>query len=212
MARKPKPSGRTLLDKGRRLGPRPVQTQELRPHFLIVCEGEQTEPNYFRSFRVNAEVEVKGTGQNTLSLIEYTRRLQTQAERQGRRYTAIWTVFDKDDYPMERFNQAIEQARQAGFGAAYSNEAFELWYILHFEYVDSAVSRPRYQEILAQKLAKPYNKNDFTLYGFQLSRQRAALQFAERLLASYEPGHNPARDNPCTTVHLLVQELNRHLR
>ncbi len=222
MARKPKPSGRDprgrdsrgrkLPDKGKTLGQRPVQTQELRPRFLIVCEGEQTEPNYFRSFRVNAEVEVKGTGQNTLSLLEYTRRLQAQATLQDRTYTAIWTVFDKDDYPADKFNQAIEQARQAGFEAAYSNQAFELWYILHFEYVDSAIDRLRYQEILSQKMEKPYNKNDFALYGFLLSRQALALRYAEKLFNSYQPTHNPANDNPCTTVFRLIKALNQHLR
>lgn len=32
--------------------------------FLIVCEGERTEPNYFKSFRItSANVIVVGTGQ-----------------------------------------------------------------------------------------------------------------------------------------------------
>jgi len=45
MARKPGPErahGRT----GRRVG-----TREVRQRFLIVCEGEETEPNYFRAFK-----------------------------------------------------------------------------------------------------------------------------------------------------------------
>lgn len=31
---------------------RRVGTREVRQRFLIVCEGEQTEPNYFRAFQV----------------------------------------------------------------------------------------------------------------------------------------------------------------
>lgn len=31
--------------------------------FLILCEGERTEPNYFRGFRAKADVEVEGKGQ-----------------------------------------------------------------------------------------------------------------------------------------------------
>src|SRR5882724_2303890 len=50
--------------------------------FLIVCEGVETEPNYFRAFcvdkRVNAEVKIKGTGFNTLSLVDECIRLRNE--------------------------------------------------------------------------------------------------------------------------------------
>jgi hypothetical protein len=40
---------------------------------LIVCEGEKTEPNYFKGFQTNPEVydsiDIHGTGYNTVSLI-----------------------------------------------------------------------------------------------------------------------------------------------
>jgi hypothetical protein len=38
--------------------------------------------------------------------------------------------------------------------------------------------------------------------------QAEALRNAERLLAQYNP-RNPTLDDPSTTVHKLVQELNR---
>ncbi|RME44684.1 MAG: RloB domain-containing protein [Caldilineae bacterium] len=212
MARKPKPSGRKLPDKGKPLlRQRPVNRRELRPRFLIVCEGEKTEPNYFRSFRVNAVVEVRGIGRNTLQLVEYARKLQNEANRKGQPYTQVWIVLDRDTFPAQDFNDAIRQAEKEGFGVAYSNEAFELWYVLHFEYLDSAISRRQYQKKLAGKLKRPYRKNDITLYRHLLPHQDTAIRNAQKLLASY-PTPNPARDNPCTTVHLLVQELNRHLR
>lgn len=213
MVRQPKPSGRKLPDKGKAPGRPPTKTRELLPRFLIVCEGEKTEVNYFRSFfrrfRINGEV--TGEGQSNLSLIKRAGRLQEEANRQGKDYTNIWVVFDFDDCPLENFNSAIEQAQQAGFGVAYSNESFELWYVLHFDYLNCAVPQKQYEDTLSQKLGQPYDKTDNTLYGRLLSRQTTAIQNAERLLASYQPHHNPARDNPCTTVHLLVQELNRYL-
>jgi len=39
----------------------------------------------------------------------------------------------------------------------------------------------------------------------------SAIQNAERLLKQYEPS-NPAVDNPSTTVHLLVQQLQKFAR
>jgi len=36
--------------------PRKVNTRDVKSRFLIVCEGEKTEPNYFKSFRVPKKV------------------------------------------------------------------------------------------------------------------------------------------------------------
>jgi len=97
MARKPKPSGRKLPHKGRAIKRRRlVRTRELRPRFLIVCEGEKTEPNYFKSFRVNAVVEVKGVGRNTLSLVKHARKLRDEARRKGQPFTKVWVVLDRN--------------------------------------------------------------------------------------------------------------------
>ena len=211
MARKPKPSGRKRLpDKGRPLGSRQVNVRPLRPRFLIVCEGSKTEPNYFRRFRANTEVvdlEVIGLGDNTLSLVQRTCELMRQDD-----YAQVWCVFDRDSFPAMRFNEALNQARQRGIQVAYSNQAFELWYLLHFDYHDAALSRTLYQQMLTQRLGKPYRKNAPDMYDLLKERQPEAIRNARRLLDSYGPDHNPERDNPCTTVHQLVEELNRCAR
>jgi len=211
MARKPKPSGRKRLpDKGRPLGRRQVNVRPTRPRFLIVCEGSKTEPNYFRHFRINIDVvdlDVIGLGDHTLSLVQRTCELMRQGD-----YAQVWCVFDRDSFPAERFNQAIDQARLHGILTAYSNEAFELWYLLHFDYRDTALSRTRYKHMLTQRLGKPYRKNALDMYDLLKERQTDAIRNALRLLDSYGPNHNPERDNPCTTMHQLVQELNRYAR
>jgi hypothetical protein len=52
-----------------------TRRENIRPlrRFLIVCEGEKTEPNYFRTFPENPEVydaiDIYGTGYNTVSLV-----------------------------------------------------------------------------------------------------------------------------------------------
>ena len=212
MVRRRKPSGRRLPDKGRRTLKRPVRRRDLRPRFLIVCEGEKTEPNYFRSFPVSADVKVVGIGFNTTSLVKKTKEMSETAKRQGAEYTDVWVVFDSDDFPRENFNEAIRRAQQSGIKVAYSNEAFELWYVLHFHYMDNAISRKQYQEIIAKKLNEPYRKNDALMYRKLLKCQNTAIRNAENLLELYKPNHNPAKDKPCTTVHLLVKELNRHIR
>ena len=55
---------------------RVVGQRPKRRFYLIVCEGEKTEPNYFESIRLKLpkemipKVVVRGTGRNTLSLVD----------------------------------------------------------------------------------------------------------------------------------------------
>jgi hypothetical protein len=211
MTRTRKPSGKKLLDKGKPEQERPVNSRQKPPHFLIVCEGQVTETSYFKGFRLSVEVEVLGTGCNTEELVRFTQKKQEQARKEGRLYQDVWVVFDRDDFPPDDFNNAIEQARKAGIHVAYSNEAFELWYILHFDYMSSGVKRERYQEMLSNRLHKPYRKNDVMIYHLLENLQEIAIQHAENLLASYQPHTNPESDNPSTTVHQLVKKLNEYL-
>ena len=62
----------TLVRRQRTLTRR-TNIRKLR-RFLIVCEGEKTEPNYFKKFPENPEVydkiDIHGIGYNTISLIK----------------------------------------------------------------------------------------------------------------------------------------------
>ncbi len=123
-------------------------------------------------------------------------------------YDQAWCVFDRDIFPVKNFNAALRLAEKHGIKVAYSNEAFELWYVLHFNYHQSATARHLYAGMLSDLLGVPYEKNRLDMYERLETRQETAIRNAERLLATYQP-HRPAHDDPCTTVHLLVQELNR---
>ena len=189
---------------------RQVDRQEVKERFLIVCEGKKTEPLYFEGFRVPGRVlEVVGTGYNTVSLVDEAIRLK-QEQRQD--YEQCWCVFDRDSFSDSDFNSAIRKAEAAGFRVAYTNEAFELWYLLHFDDHQSALSRTQYGPLLTQRLGHAYQKNSETMHRKLEEWQAQAVRRAERLLAEYGAAHNPQSDNPCTTVHLLVQELAKNVR
>ena len=133
--------------------------------FLIVCEGEQTEPNYFRSFRVPKEVvDVHGVGDNTKSLVEKAITLRDAAKETDNPYDQVWCVFDRDSFPAKHVNEALRLAISAGIHTALSNEAFEIWYLLHFDYHDVGISRQAYNDKLNRLLKQPYQKNSRTIY------------------------------------------------
>jgi hypothetical protein len=104
----------------------------------------------------------------------------------------------------------LQNAKTYGFKVAYSNECFELWYILHFEFLNTGLPRSDYGGKLSELLGMKYEKYDPTMYQQLLEKQPIAIKYAQRLLDSYKPS-NPERDNPATTVHLLVQALNKYL-
>jgi len=151
-------------------------------------------------------IRIMGLGKDPLTLIQQACELREQDD-----YDQVWCVFDRDEVPAERFNQALVLAKQQQIKVAYSNQAFELWYLQHFHYCHTALARSDYVEKLSEQLGRPYQKNDNTLYQELLPKQVGAIQNAERLLKQYQPP-NPVNDDPSTTVHELVQELNRFVQ
>jgi hypothetical protein len=201
--------GHDKLFQKRRALSRLENTRKLR-RFLIVCEGEKTEPNYFRKFPDKPEVydhiDIHGTGYNTVSLVKEAIRLQFEAQKRKEPYIEVWCVFDKDDFPTEQFMNAIMLARKNQIKCAYSIEAFELWYMLHFNFYDAALSRNQYKEKLTEALGKPYQKNDEGMYQALQKRQEIAVQNARRLYTR-QYDRPLGEQNPITTVFRLVERL-----
>jgi hypothetical protein len=187
-----------------------VGRREVRQRFLIVCEGEKTEPGYFRSFQVpGVVVDIRSTTNRGLDLINEAVRHRTQDE-----YDQVWCVFDRDDLPDAVIRQAFNHARREDINIAFSNQAFELWYLLHFDYYNTAMMRQDYSSRLCghlRTLGYTYTKNSTNMYTILLDRQATAIDHAHRLYAQYNPW-DPATADPSTTVHLLVEELNKHRR
>jgi len=183
--------------------PRKSNTRKPKQRFLIVCEGEKTEPNYFRYFRVPKEViDVKGVGENPSKLVNSAKEYAESED-----YDQVWCVFDRDDWPKQDFNNAIRNAQDQGFKVAYSNEAFELWYVLHFEFLNTGIPRKDYMKKLDKHLGYKYQKNSESIYEELLDKQENAIKNAQRLINHYQPV-NPVDDNPSTTVYKLVEALN----
>lgn len=187
--------------------PRRTNFREVRKRYLIVCEGEGTEPWYFKNFRhkfrLPIQVKIFGEGKNTISLVN---RAIEIIKTDSWKYDQAWCVFDRDNFPKRDFNEAIYVAQKSGIKVAYSNQAFELWFILHFQYLDVPQSRRRLCEILEKNIGKRYSKSNPNFFELLVPQIEPAIKHAERLLQSYRPQH-PETDNPSTTVHLLVREL-----
>lgn len=203
---------------------RKENTKEVRVYFLIVCEGEKTEPNYFKSFKSNVKsfvytIDTLGEGSNTKDLVKRTIKAR---ENSSQKYDRVWTVFDRDSFSPDNFNGAIQLANSQDIKVGWSNEAFELWYLLHFQYRNTSMSRTEYKKAIEDevnsKIAKEskskkpkkfeYKKNSTEMYNIleKYGNQTQAIKWAEQLMTTHTC-ENYAIHNPCTLIHLLVKEL-----
>ena len=110
------------------------------------------------------------------------------------------------------------QLSNSGVDVAWSNEAFELWYLYHFYNVITGVSRTKYGEMISDAVNKSplykskkkyqYKKNDPQNYQVMntYGSMDSAIKFAEAKHLEYLAS-DYANQNPCTTVYRLVLQL-----
>lgn len=180
--------------------------------YLIVCEGLKTEPNYFRSFRLpNVEVDIDPAAGDPLCVVKRAVELNVFQKNSGKKkqkkYDAVWVVFDRDSFELDRLNEAFEQARLNNIKVAFSNEAFELWYLLHFEYRDTGMARTEYEAALTENMGEKYVKNAVDMFEKLEIKMQDAIRNAKRLADSCVSNVSLASRNPYTSVFSLVEEL-----
>lgn len=159
------------------------------------------------------EVEIEGAGRVTTSLVEWVAK---KVNRSPRNYDKVWVVFDRDDF--ESFDEAISVAEHNGFHAAWSNEAFEYWLCLYLGRYDSALSRDDWVGILDAAFKKAgrggFEKNREDVFSVlaELGDHEMAKRHARNVREQYGRRGRPSRCNPCTTVDLLVHQLESALK
>lgn len=193
----------------------------------IFTEGEKTEVNYFEAKkeeisseirRNNIYVEINGTGRNTMSIVDYAlnyveiNKININPDEST---DECWVVFDKDDFKRD-FDNAINRAVANNMHVAYSNESFELWYLLHFSYFSSAVKRDIYIKKLTEILKEltkdkriKYDKAALNMYSLIRHKEKDAISNAKKLIELHSGEKAISKKNPSTSVYLLVESLNK---
>lgn len=152
---------------------------------LIYSEGTKTEPYYIDNIKkriakkYNCEtnsVQIvpvckdKKQSFNTIGLVEYAQNDVSKRLSANEIINHVWILFDKDSFPKDDFNEAVNKINskndsdeKSDFGFTFekrtnitwhscsSNESFELWYLLYYDYIDSKLQRNQYIEKLREK-------------------------------------------------------------
>lgn len=161
------------------------------------------------------EVDIHGVGCSTNKLIEKTQEIVSRAQII---YQNIWVVFDKDDFT--DFDEAIANAEKLGYQVAWSNQCFEYWLYLHFNYSDSALHRDEWFEKVNDLFKEfnigegEYRKNYENIFEMLKAdgRVKIAIGNAKRRMNNYNPSSGKTSSyDPGTTVHELVEVLLGYL-
>jgi len=132
----------------------------------------------------------------------------------------VWAVFDRDSFPVENFNNAISKGENSKpkIHCAWTNEAFELWYLLHFSFYNTGVGRQQYKHLIEKEINKSSGKKGFKDFKYlknskemfcileKYGNQEFAIENARKLEMLYSD-KSYSDHNPCTKVHRLIIEL-----
>ena len=204
---------------------KPDRVIKIHPEYhLIVTEGTDTEPAYFDAIKkiVNKrypekiQLDVSGEGDNTISLFK---KAKTLAGDNANVYKHVWVVYDTDDFPPAHIDCVLQlcadnSTEETEFHAIWSNQCIELWFLLHFSYMQSDIHRTEYWPKLTQHLKKidagEYEKNRKDMYQVLYPYIDVAIGNAKRLDV-LNVGKLPSKAAPGTKVYELIERLKPYL-
>lgn len=185
-----------------------------RKRYLICTEGK-TEALYFGHYRSSTGpiVVPLDKSDHKVNLVKKAieeKNLRIANGTFDEEVDEAWVVLDRDANPVNKldkshFNQALQNAEKNKIFVAYSNDAFELWFLLHYQDLWTAMHRGQLDKMLSMHLSRKYEKPDDVYREIKKFRSHA-LKRASGLLKKYGK-IIPENANPSTTVHILVEKL-----
>jgi hypothetical protein len=212
----------TRKDRRRKSGAlrRPSPSFHGRPSLLVVCEGTETEPRYFKALRQELrlstlQVEIARSGGSApIRVVDEALDQRTRREREAATdptklpFDEIWCVFDVDQH--SSLDQALDKARAHQLSVILSNPCFEFWFLLHFEQTGQAFLHcKRLVEHLGKKHLPGYDKGADVFDQLNPHKELAIRRSKSLFRQQWQHENDLRRCNPCTQVHRLVERLQK---
>ena len=186
----------------------------MHPQIIILPEG-YTEYYYFRG--LESQLVSLRVYKPYLNLIKLMQKAQQAKHNQVARRPddaiedEVWIVIDRDyqrgnEKADALFYETLKVAEESGICVAYSDDAFELWFLLHYE----AVTKSMLAKDLLQRLKVHIPNYEKPARGIcqklmMHNKVHQAIKRADRILKTSKAGH--LTTNPSTTAHLLVRKI-----
>ncbi len=193
---------------------------------LIVGEGQETEPNYFRGLvgsdllREDVSVVVKkGPGWSADAVVKEAIGYKNQASNRQEAYDEVWCVLDVETLEKrDALQRAISLAKAEGITLCLSNPCFEVWFIAHFvrqsrPYPDADQVVEALNKHWRTHFLCSYEKGDDQVFRRVEPRTRTALQNARLVRETDHAAAASSIDaNSSTEVYRLVERLLKGVR
>lgn len=205
----------------RRSSERPLRRRaariDQRARFVILCEGELTEPHYLKAFarlpsvRAVATLDIRGMGYEPRRLVEEAveeaKEVRRQERRQGSGATQYWCVFDVEAPTQHhRLREAVQMARDNQIEVAISNPCFELWLLLHYIDHESWIANEACRTLRRGQDGAQGKALDGAAY---MQRLANATRRSRRLETLHErAGREFPDNNPSSNVHRLLHAID----
>ncbi len=190
--------------------------EQIKDRLLILCEGIETEPNYFKAIKKDLQyarnlaatrIVVHETKINTAKeLVNLALSLKKEAEKERNPFQQIWVVVDRDGYT--KHPESFDRAKATGIQIAFSSACFEFWYLLHFEFSTSGFSDCD-AVIKKLKIHLPNYGKNYDHYAVLKPRTELAITNGEKIVKHYaRVSDGPMWTyNPYSDVGQLVRTL-----
>lgn len=186
---------------------------------LIVCEGKETERNYFDGLKRTDEVSkffkirvVPGQGGSRLQIVRHAVKKAKQFQ-----HDECWCVLDTERLNNEEtqkdFADATELAGEKNIKIVLSNPSFEVWLIAHFERTSKAfncgdAACAHLDKWFQRSLKRDYDKSDQDLFNYVRDLVDDACCNAKDVRTHDHGDKTDVADcNSSTSVNKLVEHL-----
>lgn len=190
----------------RKRGQRPTRNK-----MLIICEGEKTEPIYFGNFRTaqnNLDViPIPSSRKDVANIVKFAKKKMQDLDIKGG--DSIWCVFDCDQNTDDKISTAYKNAGKS-INMCLSNPSFELWFLLHFNYIDSSLQNDGLIGLLKRKIPD-YSKNS-DCYQILCPLTDAAIKNSKKLEQLHLDNGtelNSTQSNPSTQVYKIIEVIQQ---
>ncbi|MEO7993296.1 MAG: RloB family protein [bacterium] len=184
---------------------------------LVVCEGERTEPDYFRHVKARlrlsaAEIESEPNASAPSSVVSFAKARLRHHRSKGIADVEVWCVIDRDTHTQQDFESAVSDAIKSGFQVACSIPCFEVWLLAHFAAPgQSVLSCSDFKDRLGQH-AQDFRTPGVSAHTFGLlsSTESRAMDWALSQESRIEEAIAQQTTHVCTPatqVHRLIQRM-----
>lgn len=184
-------------------------------YYFIITDTKETEQNYILGLRnsipqpLQSKLVIKVIKTKTQNLVEQALNLVSLHPQYGE----PWIIFDRDQ--VQNFDDIIREAKEQGINVGWTNPCIEAWFSAYFgtmpTYVDSVACCDGFRKTFEDATKQKYIKSDPEIYK-KLSHygdEKKAIRLAQQKSTEHlrNGKDKPSEMIPCTTVHLLVQEI-----